>query len=346
MGDARPKASLCVPTFNRAAYLRECLPTLLAQTHQDFELVISDNASDDGTEALIRGIRDPRLRYERSAVNVGSIGNWNRCVRLARGEFVAIVHDDDRYEPEFLAQACAMLEAHPAMGFVHTAAMTMDGQGRPTGRIQAYAGDQVWRRPDLFDRFLERNHDVVMSSVVARRAAYEAAGPFDEALLCADFEMWLRMACLFDAGYIATPLMWYRSHPTSTSLTMAPGRFVAENRLIVDRVLAWAAQTRPELEAQRQAARAAVDRVWARRMFRTAWALLADGALAQAAAYFDAARALEGPAIAWRHRWSRACVNPVGHRIARTARAVKRRCRGGWPVERSGRSAAMAGTQT
>ena len=212
------------------------------------------------------------------------------------------------------------------MGFVHTAALVTDEQGRRIGCWQVYAEDRVWRRPFLFLQFLEYNHDVVTSSVVARHDAYAQAGRFDETLLCADFEMWLRMAFLFDVGYLATPLMSYRRHRLSTSALMLPQRFVEENRLIVDRSIAWAATQLPGLTAKRESALAAVDRVWAARSLRTSWALLAEGSMAQAATYLELAGALDRN---WRNRCyvsgARACLNPVGHQLARLAQAARRR---------------------
>lgn len=97
-----PKLSVCVPTYNRAEYLSQALHTLTVQTLREFELLVVDNCSTDGTASLVESLRNPRIRFHRNERNVGSRENWNRCLDLAGGEYVAICHDDDLYEPDFL----------------------------------------------------------------------------------------------------------------------------------------------------------------------------------------------------------------------------------------------------
>src|SRR3990170_1950083 len=91
--DRLPTVSLCVPTFNRAQALGRTLESLLRQTFTDFELVVVDNASSDDTTNVVRNFRDPRIRYYRTPTNLGLYPNWNRCLDLARGEYVAVYHD-------------------------------------------------------------------------------------------------------------------------------------------------------------------------------------------------------------------------------------------------------------
>ena len=114
-----PSVSVCIPTYNRAGMLEEAISSVLAQTFQDFELIICDNASEDQTESVVNSINDQRIKYFRNSSNLGSRGNWNRCLRESRGEFIALFPDDDMMMPENLLEKVGVLKAHPGVGSGH-----------------------------------------------------------------------------------------------------------------------------------------------------------------------------------------------------------------------------------
>jgi glycosyltransferase involved in cell wall biosynthesis len=142
---AAPKlVSVCVPTYNRAAILTQTLDTLLAQDYPNFELVVADNASTDETEAVCRGYaaRDPRIRYHRNETNLGLIGNFNRVIELARGEYMVIAGDDDLYESHFLSRLVPVLDAEPQVVLSASGTDWIDPQGRPLVRsVDTYHAD-------------------------------------------------------------------------------------------------------------------------------------------------------------------------------------------------------------
>jgi glycosyltransferase involved in cell wall biosynthesis len=110
-----PRVTIGLPVYNGANYLAVALDSLLAQTFEHFELVISDNASTDGTEAICREYarRDPRVRYHRSPVNQGLSWNHNRLVDLARGGYFKWVGHDDTYHPDMLRRCVEVLDQNP-----------------------------------------------------------------------------------------------------------------------------------------------------------------------------------------------------------------------------------------
>jgi glycosyltransferase involved in cell wall biosynthesis len=110
-----PRVSIGLPVYNGENYLAKTIASILAQTYRDFELVISDNASTDGTQAICEEFarKDPRVRYCRNDVNLGAGPNFDRCFHLARGEFFKWAAHDDLLAPEFLAKTVAALEANP-----------------------------------------------------------------------------------------------------------------------------------------------------------------------------------------------------------------------------------------
>jgi len=115
-----PKVSIGMPVFNSEKFIREALDSLLAQTFSDFELIISDNASNDGTEGICReyAARDPRIRYVRQSDNKGAIANFQFVLNEAAGEFFMWAAADDRRDPEFLRVALQVFEAHGNCGLV------------------------------------------------------------------------------------------------------------------------------------------------------------------------------------------------------------------------------------
>ena len=108
-----PLVSVCVPTYNGAAYLDACLDSLLDQDLQDLEVVIGDDNSSDDTLVIARRRKDPRVRVLAFEENAGMAGNWNRCLAEARGEYVALVAQDDLVARVWGERLVELLESHP-----------------------------------------------------------------------------------------------------------------------------------------------------------------------------------------------------------------------------------------
>jgi glycosyltransferase involved in cell wall biosynthesis len=111
---SRPRVSIGLAVYNGEEFLESSIESILAQTYTDFELIISDNASTDGTEAI--GLRfaalDERVLYSRNPVNIGGVRNENRTMALARGEFFKLAAHDDLINPEYLERCVAELDRH------------------------------------------------------------------------------------------------------------------------------------------------------------------------------------------------------------------------------------------
>jgi glycosyltransferase involved in cell wall biosynthesis len=114
-----PKVSIGMPVYNGEKYIREALDSLLAQTFTDFDLIISDNASTDDTEAICReyAARDPRIRYVRQSENRGIMANFQFVLDEARGEHFMWAAADDRWDPDWLAALLSQLNADVSVAF-------------------------------------------------------------------------------------------------------------------------------------------------------------------------------------------------------------------------------------
>jgi glycosyltransferase involved in cell wall biosynthesis len=111
----QPTVTVIIPNYNNAAVIRRAIDSVLAQSFSDFELLVVDDASTDESLAVIRTYDDPRLRLLVNEENVGVAGVWNRAVREARGEWVALLDSDDSWQPEKLSRQMAFLREHPGL---------------------------------------------------------------------------------------------------------------------------------------------------------------------------------------------------------------------------------------
>jgi GT2 family glycosyltransferase len=130
-GPPAPRVTIGLPVFNGEAFLAAAIDTLLAQTYRNFELIISDNASTDGTEAICRdrAARDARIRYYRSDANRGAMWNFNRVVELARGEYFKWAAHDDKHEPTYVERCVEALDRHADVVLACTKLIDIDDDG-------------------------------------------------------------------------------------------------------------------------------------------------------------------------------------------------------------------------
>ena len=125
-----------VPVYNGERFLAQCLDSLLSQTYGRFVLLISDNASTDGTQEICQRYlkRDPRVRYHRNPSNIGMYGNFNRLLGLVRTPYVKLANADDFWAPTMLADAMQHLQDDPSLVLCYPRAVLVDEEGREIRR--------------------------------------------------------------------------------------------------------------------------------------------------------------------------------------------------------------------
>lgn len=128
-----PRVSVALPVYNGERLLPRALDSLLAQDFEEFELIICDNASTDGTAelCLAYAAKDPRIRYVRNERNIGVFPNFNKVVELARGEYFKWAAHDDWCDPRFLGRCVQILDRRPEVALCVTQATQVDEQGSP-----------------------------------------------------------------------------------------------------------------------------------------------------------------------------------------------------------------------
>jgi glycosyltransferase involved in cell wall biosynthesis len=248
-----PSVSVVVPSYNHARFLRRRVDSILGQTRQDFELLLLDDASTDGSAAIADEYAgDARVRVEHNRNNSGSpFPQWNRGARLARGDYLWFAESDDWAEPHFLERMVPVLERNPGVGLVHCQFRVVDEGGRQLRDPAAWWDDldpTRWRRDFVAPgrdelRFLgDWNVISNASAVVLRRSVFLAAGGADESFkLAADWLLWIRMLTLADVGFVAEPLTSWRWH--SGTVRERAARDGSEQHDVARALAAFAAAT-------------------------------------------------------------------------------------------------------
>jgi len=212
----KPLVCICIPTYNAAKTIQETLESILSQTYSNLIVHISDNASTDDTLKILETFHDPRLHIHAHAENVGGEGNFTRCLQMAEGEYTAIYHADDVYEPVIIEKQVDFLESHKEVGSVFTQAITIDEFGNTLGKIGCVPGkgDEI---PLTFEPLLKmmllHHNFLVCPSVLVRTDIYKnkiKVWGGDLFKSASDIDTWLRLSQIAPIAVLAEPLMRYR----------------------------------------------------------------------------------------------------------------------------------------
>ena len=196
---AKPKVSVCIPVYNGEHFLADCIASVLEQDFDDFELVVIDNCSIDNTEQLVASYTDSRIRYIRNNTNIGSIGNFNKCIREARGEYFVLLPHDDILLPGALRLFWQSLK-DPKVGFVYSAIQTIDANGNKLSTRNNLAKHKISDVSQAVKGIVD--HFVPIQLAMARTDVLQRLGGFDSkyGLYC-DIHMWLKV--VFDNWSVA-----------------------------------------------------------------------------------------------------------------------------------------------
>lgn len=173
MSQALPKLSVCIATFNRAKFISETIESILAQMTSDCELVISDNASIDDTEHVVREYAKgcDRVRYAKQKVNVGLDRNYERAILMARGEYCWLMTDDDVLQPCALARVLRTLERAPSLVILNIEFRDLGMTSLLQRSCLRFDSDRSYGSGEMDRLFLELDEDLLMyiGSIVVRR---------------------------------------------------------------------------------------------------------------------------------------------------------------------------------
>ncbi len=214
MSAAAPLVSIIIPTYNRAALLKEAIDSALAQTYPNLEVVVADNASTDGTQAAVSGYTgDPRFRYFKNSSNLGMVGNWRKALlEHTAGEWFLLLSDDDLLlDPDYIAEAVRLINEFPKTMLVYANGYRRTGKtdtplDLPFGRNQS--GKTIFLTRDAVGP-----QDFMLCNVLFNRPLAIKLNAFsNEYNIACDSELFLEMCLSGDVGYIGKPVSAYRIH--------------------------------------------------------------------------------------------------------------------------------------
>ena len=219
-----PLFTVAIPTFNRSGLLRSCLESALRQTCDSFEVVVSDNASEDDTAEVLLRCSDPRLRVLRQPRNIGPLPNWNACLAAANGEYIVFVSDDDSLRPHLLQRCAQVLEADSTVPVVVALGDVLETKPemiRPA-LLSRRLNSGVCRGTDVLLEFLRSNISPQMCTILMKTELLRAQGGFPDGWPhTSDLATWVPMLLRGNAGFVNETCGTYRNHEGTQTTKLA-----------------------------------------------------------------------------------------------------------------------------
>jgi glycosyltransferase involved in cell wall biosynthesis len=205
--------SVILPTYNRAQLLKISIKSVLSQTYGDFELILIDDCSTDATSRVLDSITDSRVRVIKNTTNKGIAAVRNIGVMNSRGEYIAFLDDDDEWLPDKLEKQVHIIEkCPPVLGCVYTGILIIMDGGNNTSQTKIPHFRENILNDLLFNNF------ITTSTMLIKKECFEKTGLFDESIPYGeDYDMWIRIAEIFEFEIISEPLVKYRIHSNSIS---------------------------------------------------------------------------------------------------------------------------------
>lgn len=215
------KFSICIPAY-KSRHLKVCIDSIFNQTVQDFELIVLNDHSPQPVEEIVMQYDKNRIRYYKNESNAGAVklvDNWNKCLSLAKGEYIMIMGDDDMLEPDYLEEFLRLMSAYPGLDVYHCRSQIIDDEGQSqmlTPACPAFESvyDSIWHR-------LNQYRSNYISDYVYRTEALRVKGGFYHLPLAwgtDDITAFIASAT-HGIAHSHKPVFKYRSHGTSISST-------------------------------------------------------------------------------------------------------------------------------
>lgn len=234
MQSQQPKVSILIPVFNRKDFIGECIQSALDQTFADFEVVVVDNASDDGTWDICQqfAARDRRVRIFRNQANVGPVRNWIRCAQEAKGDYSKILFSDDCLDRNCLSTMLAQFD-EADIGFVYCAA-NVGPSKELSSIVYSVPGKTRLSRDEYFKRLLRNDAPASPGAILIRtsdlsknlhyKLSTSTPRPFERHGAGPDIMIsLLTMLEYTNVANIPKPLVFFRSHADSFSILNTNG---------------------------------------------------------------------------------------------------------------------------
>lgn len=205
-----PAVSICVRTYNRKAYLRKTLESIRDQTYQNYEIVIVDDGSTDGTEEMIRQL-PYKLTYFWQK-NAGVAATANRAIHLAKGKYIASIDSDDLLMPDAIERMVRVMENESEDVIVYGPYLRIDENG------VLYGKSKEKLHSGYVTRYLFQRVFIYLSGSMFPKSVLQKVGSYDESLrIGEDYDLWLRLSLKYRFIALPEPTFKRRRHRTNVS---------------------------------------------------------------------------------------------------------------------------------
>jgi glycosyltransferase involved in cell wall biosynthesis len=225
-----PKISVIVPNYNHAGFLRQRIDSILNQTFRDFELIILDDNSSDGSRDIIEDYKNrfPSIQTYYNESNSGTaFRQWDSGVKKATGEFIWIAESDDFADPYFLEITVEILTRNTSLGMVYCDSKVIDEQLHFEYLFSERKNHLLWNKwsedylnngkREICECLFRQNTINNASAVLFRKSKYAEAGYADQSMkYCGDWFLYIRILLISDIGYVSAPLNTLRLHARSS----------------------------------------------------------------------------------------------------------------------------------
>jgi glycosyltransferase involved in cell wall biosynthesis len=210
-----PRVSVVIASYNHEKYVRGAIESVLAQSFQDFEILVTDDGSSDRTVSEVQAISDPRISLVALPRNIGASAAMNATILRAAGDLIAVLNSDDVFLPGKLVRQVRYLDENPGIAAVFGRPLCIGEDGRPlpspSPPMVALANEKNRPRHRWLRRFFRQGNGLCHPSVLIRRRCYQEVGLYNPALAqVPDLEMWVRLMRSENIHLIEEPLVGFR----------------------------------------------------------------------------------------------------------------------------------------
>jgi len=215
-GETKQKISICIPTFNRSDLLKKTLLSVANQTVKPWEVIVVDNYSSDDTQRVVSEFSE--IKYFRNNTNLGVADNWNRCIELATGDFITLLHSDDLISPYWYERWQDMIKGDNSqqIGAYFSATFTIDTNENAKIVYRVFSKKTLLGPGEAFKEMWQRNMCALPASgaIIYRKSVFDVIGKFDKSY-STEIDIALSLKLLYRFGVFYTPelLFAYRIHP-------------------------------------------------------------------------------------------------------------------------------------
>lgn len=209
-----PDISVILPVYNGLPYLQESVNSVLSQVDSDFELLILDDCSTDGSYEYLSSVNDTRIQLHRNDTNKGLFYNLNFLISKTSSGLVKLWSQDDVMHVNALKEIVAFHKKNPELGFSYTAVEYIDENGKRTKKVKDDPTPEIINQEThahicFYCGSIAGN----ISNVTIKKEALQKVGLFNESMIISgDFDMWVRIAEFYNIGFIKQPLIILRDH--------------------------------------------------------------------------------------------------------------------------------------